>query len=86
MIIDHTQTHKEAKTKRSGKEKNLKEKKSIHGKPPKPAKGTSTVLAGAESDSGDSDDQFMEAISSTLTSKIFAVLIELMYTNIFFTF
>ena len=86
MIIDHTQTHKEAKTKRSGKEKNLKEQKSIHRKLPKLAKGTCTVLADAESDSGDSDDQFMGAISSTLTGKIFAANFEFMYTSIVFTF
>ena len=84
MIIDHTQTHKEAKSKRSGKEKNLKEEKSIYGKSPKLAKGT--VLAGTESDSGDSDDQFMGAISSTLTGKIFAAHFEFMYTSILFTF
>ena len=79
MIIDHTQTHKEVKTKRSGKEKNLKEEKLIHGKPRKLAKGTCTVLAGAEYDSGDSDDQFIEAISSTLTGKIFAAHIEFIH-------
>ena len=84
MIIDHTQTHKEAKTKRSGKEKNPKEEKSIHGKSPKLPKGT--VLAGTESDSGDSDDQVMGAISGTLTGKIFAAPIERMYTIILFTF
>ena len=86
MIIDHTQTHKEAKSKRSGKEKNLKEQKSIHGKLPKLAKGTCTVLAGVESDSGDSDDQFMGAISSILTGKIFTVLVELLYKSIFLLF
>ena len=78
MIIDHTQTHKEAKTKRSGKEKNLKEEKSIHGKSPKLPK--ETVLAGAESDSGDSDDQVIGAISSTLTGKMFTAHFEFMYT------